>query len=392
MNTVVRDLRNFFVSLKLTVTLLAFGMLLVFAATLSQVDLGIWAVQQKFFHSFLAVWHVGPLFIPLPGGYLVGGLLLINLISAHVYRFKFAWRKTGILLTHVGLILLLIGELLSGLWQQEFNMRITEGETKNYAESNRLNELAIIDVTNPKTDDVVTIPEDFLGRGEEVSYPKLPFRVVTKAYYPNAAVRPRQADDPAIATHGFGLNFAPMPLPFSYSDDSPNLPAAAIELIGPKGPFGSWLVTTGIRQEGRIQPLPPQHFTDPSGRSWKIALRARRVYEPFSLTLSKFSHDVYPGTDIPKNFSSRLRLRTADGTEDRDVLIYMNNPLRYAGLTFYQSGYEGEHTTILQVVRNPSWRLPYISCAMIALGLVIQFGIHLVGFIGKRRAVRPALA
>ena len=48
---------------------------------------------------------------------------------------------------------------------------------------------------------------------------------------------------------------------------------------------------------------------------------------------------------------------------------------------------DSEHnTSVLQVVRNPGWLLPYISCVMMALGLVIQFGIHLLGFIGKRRA------
>ena len=130
----------------------------------------------------------------------------------------------------------------------------------------------------------------------------------------------------------------------------------------------------------------PQHF-DYGGHSWKIGFRAERIYKPFSLTLLKFSHDRYAGTDIPKNFSSRLRLTTPDGRDDREVLIYMNNPLRYAGLTFYQAGFENDdRTTILQVVRNPSWQVPYIACALMALGLVIQFCIHLVGFIGKRRA------
>jgi hypothetical protein len=63
----------------------------------------------------------------------------------------------------------------------------------------------------------------------------------------------------------------------------------------------------------------------------------------------------------------------------------MNNPLRYSGLTYYQASFDGEHTTILEVVRNPSWLVPYISCSAIALGLVIQFMIHLVAFAGKRR-------
>jgi hypothetical protein len=121
-------------------------------------------------------------------------------------------------------------------------------------------------------------------------------------------------------------------------------------------------------------------------------MRPARYYHPFSITLLKFSHDRYPGTDIPKNFSSRIRLRTPDSRVDREVLIYMNNPLRHGGLTFYQAGYENnDRTTILQVVRNPSWQLPYISCALMGLGLLTQFGIHLFGFFRKRAlAAAPA--
>ena len=44
MSDLVRQFRDFFVSLKLTVALLAFSILLIFAATLDQVNLGIYAV------------------------------------------------------------------------------------------------------------------------------------------------------------------------------------------------------------------------------------------------------------------------------------------------------------------------------------------------------------
>jgi hypothetical protein len=40
----------------------------------------------------------------------------------------------------------------------------------------------------------------------------------------------------------------------------------------------------------------------------------------------------------------------------------------------------------LEVVRNPSWLTPYVGCALVAVGLVAQFMIHLVGFISKRKA------
>jgi hypothetical protein len=40
---------------------------------------------------------------------------------------------------------------------------------------------------------------------------------------------------------------------------------------------------------------------------------------------------------------------------------------------------------VLQVVRNPSWLTPYIGCAMVGAGLVIQFLYHLIGFVSKRK-------
>ena len=384
MRDIWKTLVRFFVSMQLTVVLLILSLLLVFVATLDQVNLGIWAVQEKYFRSFLVFWRApgGNLSLPIfPGGYLIGGLLFVNLISAHIYRFKLNWKKSGIFLVHFGLIFLLVGELLSGLWQEDFHMRLDEGQTSNFSESPLLNELAIIDTTDLKWDDVVAIPEKLLERKEPIQHPKLPFRIVTRAYYPNAEVQMRSQianPPPAIATTGIGAEVAVTPQPITYKPNERNMPAAAVELVGTNGSLGTWLVSTMLGN--------PQTFTH-EGKTWMLLLRAERYYKPFSLTLLKFSHDRYAGTDIPKNFSSRVRLKTEDGTTDREVKIYMNNPLRFAGLTFYQAGFENnDRTTILQVVRNPSWRLPYYACGLMSLGLLIQFGISLTGFIQKRSA------
>jgi hypothetical protein len=379
MNSFLASARDFLVSLKLTVVLLVFGLVLVFAATLDQVNLGVWAVQEKYFRSFIVYTRAGDFALPVfPGGYLVGGLLLANLIGAHIYRFKFAWRKSGIVLAHAGLILLLVGELLTGLWQDEYAMRLSEGETKNYAESFRRNELVLIDTTNPTADEVVAIPESMLARKSSVQHPALPFRIVPKTYFPNSLLQRRTANVtvPAEATTGFGTDLVAAPQPVTYKQDERNEPTAFVELVAPDRSLGTWLVSTQL--------VMPQEF-DYAGHHWQIALRVQRAYQPFSLTLLKFNHDVYAGTDIPKNFSSRLHLTTPDRRDDREVLVYMNNPLRYGGLTFYQAGYENnDRTTILQVVRNPSWLLPYIACGLMTVGLLIQFGIHLTSFVTRR--------
>ncbi len=387
MNDSVRQIRDFFVSLKLTVVLLVLGMILVFAATLDQVNLGIWAVQEKYFRSFFVLTRVGNVPVPVfPGGYLIGGVMLINLIAAHVYRFSFKWRKAGIQLTHAGLILLLVGELLTGLWQDEFSMRLAQNEPRNYSESYRANELAIVDTTDANFDEVTAIPEAVVENGGGIQSPRLPFRVVIKAYYPNSGLQGREGSNPAApapvprATQGIGLNVDLIPQPMTYKQDERNIPAALLELVSGEGPIGTWLVSADPR-------MPPQRV-EHAGRTYTVGMRFERAYKHFTLTLQKFSHDRYSGTEIPKNFSSRIRLNTEDGRDDREVLIYMNNPLRYAGYTFYQASFEpgNDKVTILQVVRNPSWLIPYIACSVMTFGLLWQFCIHLFGFIGKRRA------
>ena len=76
-----------------------------------------------------------------------------------------------------------------------------------------------------------------------------------------------------------------------------------------------------------------------------------------------------------------------DTGERREVLIYMNNPLRYWGETYYQASFDrDDQGSVLQVVRNPSWLTPYFSCVLVACGMVVQFLIHLVPFLKRRLA------
>ncbi len=384
MRPLLKSFLHFFTSLRLTVVLLVLSLLLVFFATLAQVNLGIWAVQTKYFRSLFVTAQLPgtELFVPVfPGGYLIGGLLLLNLGAAHVSRLRLSWAKSGLWLTHFGLILLLLGELFTGLWQKESMMRLDQGETKAYSESSRQIELAVIDTTDPKFDDVVAIPTAALEQLGTIQHPKLPFRIHTTTYHQNSLLQMRRQVPnvpPSPADQGFGPQLVVTPLPLTYKQDEQNMPTAVLELAGADGPLGTWLVSPLLTE--------PQSVTV-QGHTYQLLMRPTRHYYPFSVTLLKFSHDRYPGTDIPKNFSSRVRLRTPDGSVDREVLIYMNNPLRYSGLAFYQAGFEpNDRATILQVVQNPSWLLPYISCVLMFVGLVVQFAIHLTRFIRKRTA------
>src|SRR5580658_2777454 len=136
---------KFFTSLRLTVVLLAFAIVLVFIGTLAQVDEGLYNAQARYFRQWIVLGldlfgHKIP--IILPGGYLIGTLLLVNLLAAHIYRFQFAVKKVGIQLAHAGVILLLVGQLATDMLAHESQIRFIEGQTKSYAESSLNYELA----------------------------------------------------------------------------------------------------------------------------------------------------------------------------------------------------------------------------------------------------------
>ena len=211
-----------------------------------------------------------------------------------------------------------------------------------------------------------------------IFYPQ-PFVVRLQKFFANSAVenRPSNASDAPPATEGVGPRALVRELPRVTEMDRRDIPSAIVEIQTPEGSLGTWLVSEYIEQ--------PQQFTY-KNRTYKLQMRPRRYYSPFSIRLLEFRHDVYPGTDIPKNFSSRVQLQRADTGENREVLVYMNSPLRYSGETYYQASFDVDnHGTILQVVHNPSWLTPYLSCILVGVGLVVQFMTQLLGFSFKRR-------
>jgi hypothetical protein len=345
-------------SLELSIICLALLMALVVLCTLAQVDLGTLGAVNKFMRSGIVWWGPSGAAFPLPvfpGGATVGFVFTLNLIAALIKRFDFSWRKSGLWLMHLGLILLVAGEFVAGAFQVERHMTINQGQTVNYLESYRDAELVVKDVTDPQAEDVFGIPAARLAKGGVVTLPGSPIALKIHRYFVNAALSPKDPSEPALATMGVGANARVTEMAPVSADNEMNLSTVLVEPLAGGRSYGTWLVSLGLGA--------PQSFIH-EGR-------------PYSLTLKKFSHDKYPGTEIPKNFSSLVRLSNPATGEARDVLIYMNQPLRYQGRTFYQSGYEGETVTILQVVQNPGWLLPYISCVIVTLGLLVHFALSL---------------
>lgn len=377
-------LYNFFSSVKLAVILLALGLILVFWGTIAQVKLGLYLAQDEFFRSLFIYWKPegSGLKIPIfPGGYLVGGLLLINLFTAHLRYYKSGFKRLGIAMIHLGVVMLLLGQFATDMLSVESHMSIREGESANYSESSSRWELAIIDASDPKEDKVVAIPASLLLKGGELTHPELPFKLRAKTYHINSALSDSSEAsgfEAVPAESALGRQIWWRSLPKETRMNFRDIPSGIVELISPQGESRPILISGYLAR--------PLSLTV-GGRDLQLVLRPERYYKPYYLHLIDFRFDRYAGTEKAKNFSSRIRLERPDTGENRELTIRMNEPLRYDGKTFFQSSFdkETELSTVLQVVDNPSWLTPYFACVLVSVGMVWQFLVHLIGFAAKRK-------
>lgn len=452
---------RFISSLKLTIVLLAFSLILVFFGTLDQVKWGIHHTQKLYFESFVVLcpfvsllktflahsydasyeWLV----IPLPGGFTLGALLLANLTAAHFRYFKLSWAKCGVSIMHFGVLLLLISGFMVSFLQVESVMTLdTDGPPVNYTSDFYRHEIYLKDTTGADTDLLTSILFDRVKPGGQAfSLPEqqnLKLRVLgtmknsgaglraqllpqyedflkmnqgrSRASYSEAQWRQLQRtisslktpnalgvgldgnpsitinDQQAAALQGFAgtMGGVLVEQPETFAENTANARAAVVEVSAPDGQvLGLWILSSGFGPT-----IPPQTFNY-NGREYELGLRSLRYYTPFTIDLVEARHDLYPGTQIPRNFSSNVIIDNPQTGENRPSLIYMNHPLRYGGLTFYQYQMRSEAGhSVLQVVQNPSWLVPYIAVGLVGLGMTIHFTISLLRF--SRRRVKQTKA
>lgn len=398
-------------SLKLTVTLFVLAMVLIFAGTLAQRELGNWDVVYRYFRAPNAdypspivmiplrhlVFFDVPGAIPFPGGMILGGLLLANLLAAHAVRFRMTWKRAGVLVIHAGLIVLLLGEAVTAFAASEGMMVIPQGGSTRFAEDLREVELAIVHPPSGgdgQPERVTVVPQWMLERsaatGEPITDPALPLTLQVRHWMPNSElVGPMQPVEGAIrdvATvgHGTRVGVLPRPTVAGASGMEVDHPAAFLDLDRNGEQLGTLLVTNHF---GNSTMFTPRQTVEIGGETYAIELRFRRTYRPYTVHVLETRHDKFVGTEIPRNFSSRVRIDDPEVGETREALIRMNQPLRYRGDTLYQSqmgqmaSQDGAVPfTGLQVVRNPGWLMPYVSCVLVAAGMILHFGLMLWNF------------
>ncbi|HSR87550.1 MAG TPA: cytochrome c biogenesis protein ResB, partial [Pontiella sp.] len=298
-------------------------------------------------------------------------------------------QRAGMVLLHGGILFLLVGEFITAQFAVEATLTMKEGETATYLDRSQQLELAFTETTDAEHDIVTVIPQSLLKDGKVLAPDALPFRIKVHRYmvnssYPqplNSISAEQRGDYPQYAGHGSHMYIIEQ-REVSGATGARNAPAVDVELIDREtgDSLGRYMLSIWFYPNFVNRAWDRPTLIRAAGREYTAYFRFAREYlrsttgSPYTITLLDFKHEKYEGTQMPKDFSSRIRLVNEEEDIDRELRIWMNNPLRYARRTFYQSGYlPNDSGTVLQVVRNDVWMIPYLSCMIVFVGMTAQF-------------------
>ncbi|MCO8120179.1 cytochrome c biogenesis protein CcsA [Stieleria sp. TO1_6] len=307
-------------------------------------------------------------------------------------------RQGGNLLLHFGVALLMFGQFAFGDRQLEQRISLIEGASTNSLVNLDRVELAFI-VSDDDKDTVTAIPgaqvEAAKSSGDLIRDDALPVDIKVLQYFGNSdLVNPKPgAENPA--TTGVGKEVQAIAARRrGGTDGEVNVAAAYIELIDKESgqPIGTHLVSQMLSDRETLVPdgsSEDVYDTVKIGDTdYKIGLKYHREVKPYWVHLEDVQRRNYSGTETPRDYSSYIRIIDQETGEDRRERVWMNNPLRYRGETFFQSSYtplpNGKELTGLQVVRNSGWLIPYVACSIMALGMLAHFMGTLKRFVGRR--------
>ncbi|MFM7034438.1 MAG: cytochrome c biogenesis protein ResB, partial [Planctomycetia bacterium] len=305
--------------------------------------------------------------------------------------------RGGNVLIHVAVGLLMLGQFVFGDRQIEERMAIVEGQTTNLAFRTDEVELAVIDTSDP-TDDAITAISDRLLHarvgGSPIAADGLPFDLRVVEYFRNSSVVRVGPAAPNRATAGLGTQWlASDKPPEGGASSKPNIASAYVQAVerGTNRDLGTFLVSQFLNDQGQIfmgAGGDACDTIDAGGKPWRLQLRYRREYKPYRVTLDDVRKIDYSASETPRDYSSYVTFTDPTTKTEQKGRIWMNNPVRYHGETFYQSQYSqvdlgggkvGEMTG-LQVVENAGWLIPYVACVLAFWGMLVHFGGTFVRF------------
>lgn len=311
-------------------------------------------------------------------------------------------RQGGNLLLHFGVALLMFGQFAFGDRQLEQRISLVEGQSTNSLINLDKVELTFI-LPGEDEDTVTAVPgtrlQEAAESGEMIRDDSLPVDLKVVAFFENSDIVPAKQGEENLATAGIGLERkAVKARKHGGTDNQVNTASAYVELIDKQSgePIGTHLVSQLLSDRETLDPISSVKDTYDEvnlGESeYQLGLKYHREVKPYWVHLEDVQRRNYSGTETPRDYSSYIRIVDPETGEDRRERVWMNNPLRYRGETFFQSSYTplpgGKELTGLQVVRNSGWLIPYVACSIMALGMLAHFTGTLKRFVGRRERER----
>ena len=202
-------------------------------------------------------------------------------------------RKAGIVLLHLGVAGLMFNEIYVTVTNNEQRITIIEGNTVAHAVDIRRTEMSIIDISDPEYDTITTIDGRRLVGKKQITDEKLPFDVECVEYFPNSDIRRVVSPKENIATAGIGTRFEAYSMPTVAGTDSEqtvDFASAYVSLTSKTDgkALGTHLITQNIGE-------PRSDIVDVDGKGYRIALRFKTEYKPYSLKLNDAERENYIG-------------------------------------------------------------------------------------------------
>lgn len=308
---------------------------------------------------------------------------IVMLVGCH---FIFG-RKSGIVLLHLGLILLMFGEFYVTYSAIEQRMIMFEGSTVNHTFDIRDFEMAIMSESETEgKEDVITIPGHRLTKLNEIDDKNLPFKINPLEYHRNSKLVRLEQDESSKANTGIGTVYKSVEESINTGTSAKQVADYAsmyVELLDKQSKSLGKFLLSQVAYENNDAMLDEVTV---DGKTYRIGLRFKHFYKPYSLHLINTERKDYPGTLVPKEFYSEFRVVYPKLKLDVAKKTWMNNPVRFGNETFYQAGHDfdrGREYSVLQIVKNTGWMIPYICCMMVGIGLLAQFGQTFIKFLSR---------
>ncbi|MGJ8632496.1 MAG: cytochrome c biogenesis protein ResB [Luteolibacter sp.] len=377
---------DFFSGFKLATATLILLLVLTWLATLEQVDSGLYPTLQKYF-SWQA-WYLIPELkgkkvpLVLPGGYWVCAVLLLNMTLGGIIRIRKGWRQAGNLISHFGIIFMLLGGGVAHHFSERGNMAVYEGETSDTAEDYQEYVVEVSEVKNGDEGEVRVIRGKHLtdlaaGKSRVFDFEGYPFDLEISGYLPNteplSELVSAPSEDQRVTDGYFLMERRPD------KEVERNVAGAYARVVYESGEKSPPFIVSGLAY------YPFTIRVD--DRVFVVNMRKRLWPMPFRVELDKFTADFHPGTGRPAKFVSDIT-RVENG-QDSELTIRMNEPMRYEGLTFFQASYgppdarPGDKMySVFEVVKNPADKWPEYSLYVVAFGMLVTFLTKLGGHLG----------